>query len=922
MAGAPMILKQKSVRDARFLVQAKPYEWLVALPFLAVHVALVYSSFYVDAVKDLLGASLLEEYHVRDRHISGLMMLGVPALLVVQVVICLFCYWNARLRALVFFKKTSSVLQATHIILLKKPNSGNDQIIPLATAHEGEAKSFPFMSRLYKWDAAAECFKKPALPTKLRIADYKAIRGKGAAAQGSSLWWRQHLSGPSVTAASDRARALAAYGTNKFHVPLPEFKELMIEHATSPFFVFQMLCVVLWLLDEYWYAALITGVMLWVFEGTVVQQRIKSMDHLREIESPLVRVPVLREAATAAGAASWEMMTSDQLLPGDVVLLQRTLTNATLPADILVLEGSVIVNESMLTGESTPVMKESIDTRDNEERLDLKNPDYKMHSLFSGTKLLQIAKPASADSRFPAACAGGAGAVGVVLRTGFETSQGSLIRKIVTTSTSRVVGGGSEAFMFIGVLLSVSLFASGYVLHHGLQDPNRSRWKLLLSCTIIITSVVPPELPMELAMAVNVSLLTLHKLKIFCSEPFKIPFAGALDTCCFDKTGTLTADVMEFAGAAESELLTPDAGTRLLEADKLSLEAQLVLCGCHSVVYLDGKDKPPAGDSMEAAALTALGWGVTDAATGSSTFQKKGTTLCILNRYVFSSTLQRMSAVLSVTGLKQTGKESAFTGPGAGARVLVVSKGSPESMRTVLREESIPANYDETCRQFGRDGFRVIALAMKPLAQDAAYAKKLKRADAEQGLSFVGFAVFRCPVREDAVPTVAALQKANQNVVMITGDHQLTAAWVAEKVGITAKPRLFLQADGTWCFDDGKEMPSTEVSTDKFDLVVSGVTLRELDDPTWLPKWVTSVKVWARCNPAQKEDIILELKKQGKTTLMCGDGTNDVGALTMAHVGVGLLAGCASAKPLKVERSMSPPPPSPPSLPFISLSPS
>jgi len=80
--------------------------------------------------------------------------------------------------------------------------------------------------------------------------------------------------------------------------------------------------------------------------------------------------------------------------------------------------------------------------------------------------------------------------------------------------------------MALLILFLFALIASGYVLKEGLRKKEKTTHEILLKCVIIITSVVPRQFPMQMAMAVNMALMSLIKNGIFCTEPYRVPFAG------------------------------------------------------------------------------------------------------------------------------------------------------------------------------------------------------------------------------------------------------------------------------------------------------------------------------------------------------------------------------------------------------------
>ena len=249
----------------------------------------------------------------------------------------------------------------------------------------------------------------------------------------------------------------------------------------------------------------------------------------------------------------WMSVTTSELVPGDIVRLSTATTGSGggIPADIVLLNGTAVCDEALLNGESIPQLKHALEipkvTRGQEEqveRLDMQDNQYKESILFAGTALLAATPDEDVTDHDGSDAAPDAGVVGMVLRTGFETLQGNLLRTMAHSSQS-AKGGGSgsgantwDTFVFISLLLVCAVLAAGWVLNEGWNDERRNRFRLVLHVIIIITSVVPPELPMELSLAVTNSVADLMKrCKVYCTEHYRIPLAGEVNLCCFDKTG-------------------------------------------------------------------------------------------------------------------------------------------------------------------------------------------------------------------------------------------------------------------------------------------------------------------------------------------------------------------------------------------------
>ncbi|KAF8528348.1 endoplasmic reticulum Ca-transporting P-type ATPase [Hysterangium stoloniferum] len=831
-------IRSPDIERASLHIYLPWYTYLYTIPFLSLYPLWAYAYYfrYDDWIKS-------EEWT----------FLGCVCLGAGHALSFLVTRWGTGAKAWVETRTARSLEHANCIRIVPAKHRGKGEIVPLLKKDPADVSTYRFN---YQRDTYI-CDTSTSPPSFLRLPYPTST--KPALGTYSSL--------PSLGVSTSEVETLQAlYGKNEFNIPIPSFTALFGEHATAPFFVFQIFCVALWCLDEYWYFSLFTLFMLVVFECTVVFQRVRTLTEFRTMSITPYPIQCRRNN-------TWITVQTDELVPGDLVSVVHANTETAIPADLLLLRGTCIVNEAMLSGESTPLLKESIELREVDERLDVEGVT-KGSVLFSGTKVLQASGVDTPDK----------GTLALVLRTGFGTAQGQLVRTMIF-STDRVSANNFESFLFIGFLLIFAIAASWYVWVKGIER-GLKKSKLLLDCVLIITSVVPPELPMELSLAVNASLVALSKFAIFCTEPFRIPFAGRVDVCCFDKTGTITAESLVVEGVAGIDSTDP---LRLVNVKDSGRETTHCLAAAHALVLLD--DGTVVGDPMERTTLEALEWTLAkgDQISPANTSASHRTTLHIRRRFQFSSALKRMSTISSTPN----------------GTLLAAAKGAPETIKGMLAR--VPEGYDDTYKWFTRRGSRVLALGIKSMdGMGSDKINKMPREKVESGLTFAGFLVFHCPLKKDAVETLKMLADSSHRCIMITGDNPLTALHVAKDVEIVDREALILDLkenavndtdlvwrniDETIIIPVDPSAPFDQTIFEEYDICITGAAMKQYESRSSWTDLIQNTWVYARVSPSQKELILTTLKSLGYTTLMAGDGTNDVGALKQADIGVALLDG-------------------------------
>ncbi|KAF6824536.1 p-type ATPase [Colletotrichum plurivorum] len=728
------------------------------------------------------------------------------------------------------------------------------------------------------------------------------------------------------------------FGSNLIDIEQKSIPRLLVDEVFHPFYVFQIASLILWSLDEYYYYAVAIFLMSFGSIATTLVETRATMKRLKEISRFECDVRVLRNGF-------WRYVSSSELVPGDVYEVSDP-NLSQFPSDGLLLSGDCIVNESMLTGESVPVSKTPA-TDETMQSLDLAaptvSPEIAKHFLFCGTKIVRARRPQEDRD-------GDAVALALVVRTGFSTTKGSLVRSMLFPKPSGFKFY-RDSFRYISVMAMVAIlgFVASFVNFLRLH----LAWHLIIVRALdLITIVVPPALPATLTIGTNFALSRLKKKQIFCISPQRVNVGGKLDIMCFDKTGTLTEDGLDILGVrvvspatsrftdviSDPACLVPQRhdGSRDLATDSKLQAALFTMATCHSLRSVDDE---LVGDPLDLKMFEFTRWTFEEGRQGpneaddetqgslspsvarppmeyvdllrecNATNQSPPFELGVLRSFEFVSQLRRASVIV-----RQFGKPSGD----------IYVKGAPECMREICREDSFPADYDEQLAYYTHKGYRVIGCASRHIPKLSwVKAQKMKRQEAESNLEFIGFIIFENKLKPTTASVLKELLDSNISTTMVTGDNILTAISVARECNLISKtahcfvPR-FVEGncgDSTarlqWESIDNSAFqlnsqtllplaPPPDVDSSlaysindirNYSLAVSGEVFRWIVDfapPIVLQRMLVRGRVFARMSPDEKHELVEKLQGIGYCCGFCGDGANDCGALKAADVGISL----------------------------------
>jgi Ca2+-transporting ATPase len=561
--------------------------------------------------------------------------------------------------------------------------------------------------------------------------------------------------------------------------------------------------------------AIVVIVALNAMIGFVQEYRAeKAMAALKKMAAPSTTTVRNGTAAT---------IPAHEIVPGDVVLLEA---GNVIAADTRLIQSARLkIDESALTGESVPVEKESAPIPDATASLgDRKNMAYK------GTFVTY-----------------GRGA-GVVVSTGMQTELGRIATLLQegeeekTPLQKRLARFGTKLSLVVLAICAV-VFTVGLVRG---EPPLR----MLLTAISLAVAAIPEALPAVVTISLALGARKMVKQNALIRKLPAVETLGSVTYICSDKTGTLTLNKMTVEEYFVDAQRLPISSLRispLSPADSLRHPSALLMTALalNNDVREDSTGKL-LGDPSETAPYAAAKSAGFDKVKLEKDFPR-------VAEIPFDSVRKCMTTLHPVENTESGGGYVSFT-KGAPDVLLAKAKDCLRSQGVVGLDarEIVKAN-----EAMASQGLRVLAVAMRrwPVRPT-----DLSPENVESGLTFVGLVGMMDPPREEAKEAIRLCRGAGIAPVMITGDHPITAAAVAHRLGIIEDVH-------------GTVMTGRELAK---------LTVEEFENR------VEHIRVYARVAPEQKLDIVKALQDKGHFVAMTGDGVNDAPALRRADIGVAM----------------------------------
>jgi magnesium-transporting ATPase (P-type) len=530
---------------------------------------------------------------------------------------------------------------------------------------------------------------------------------------------------------------------------------------------------------------------------------------------------------------------TSEVVPGDVVTLEE---GDKVPADArLITAFQLSVDNSMLTGEAEPQPRWDVCKNLEDCAIeDISNMVFAGTTVASGSGLAVVLATGT-DTRFGQV-------VGIAREV--EEPLSPLQKEINLTARLNFIAAIAIGVLFLVIALEF--------LHLPISDS-------ILFMIGVMVCVVPEGLQITLTLSLALSSLSMSKRNVVVKRLSSAETLGSVTVICTDKTGTITegqmtvkkvwmsGEILDVSGEGyEPEGSVYLKGKELKASDRMDLET---LC---EIAALDNKATlvPPldrrkyrwtaVGDTTDAALLVMAAKAGLDP---KKTIEEKPR----VGMIPFESIRKMMTSIHQTEGTTIRAYVK-----GAGSEIVARSK-------TILwKDKVIPLTGELSMRvltqmdEFAREAYRVIALAVRTLPGKL---DEYDSASVETDLTLIGLVAILDPPRRDVEQAVFKARKAGIKVVMLTGDHVLTAEAIARRVGIlTSSDRL---------------VTSCEKLHEKSDA--------ELSDMLDFPELV-----FARVTPEQKLRIVHTFKRKGETVAVTGDGVNDAPALLEADIGIAM----------------------------------